>query len=221
MINKVVTITAAVLCLGATLAQATGNGAPNGGHYNLNILGKDNCSGDDLTGSERHTIQVLLVGGQNAGDLNGTLASALDKRNKIFLVTSEDTVGDSDFHVLDGNACDGNGALFALPRNVSTAWTVWARAGGKPGGTATMTTCATDPTTQEIVCSTENVVLLREKGGQKFTNVTKQLTTVCWDTNGDGVCDVRVPLFDPRLVDYFWNYDNNGLRLAQLRFYPL
>jgi len=32
---------------------------------------------------------------------------------------------------------------------------------------------------------------------------------------------VTVSLFDPALQDYFWNYDNNGLRLAQLRFYPI
>jgi hypothetical protein len=72
----------------------------------------------------------------------------------------------------------------------------------------------------EIVCSTENVVLLRTKGQQKFTNVTRELTTLCWDTDGDDVCDTRLPLFDSALEGYFWNYSNNGLRLAQLRFYP-
>ena len=28
-----------------------------------------------------------------------------------------------------------------------------------------------------------------------------------------------VSLFDPDLVDFFWQYQNAGLRLAQLRFY--
>jgi hypothetical protein len=32
---------------------------------------------------------------------------------------------------------------------------------------------------------------------------------------------VTVSIFDPSLQDYFWNYQNNGLRLAQLRFYPV
>ena len=36
-------------------AFATGNGAPSGSHYNLNIIGKENCSPADLTGSNRHT----------------------------------------------------------------------------------------------------------------------------------------------------------------------
>jgi len=26
-------------------------------------------------------------------------------------------------------------------------------------------------------------------------------------------------LFDPALQDYFWSYDNNGMKLAQFRFY--
>jgi hypothetical protein len=28
-----------------------------------------------------------------------------------------------------------------------------------------------------------------------------------------------VPLFDDRFEDFLWEYDNRGLRLAQLRFY--
>jgi hypothetical protein len=30
----------------------------------------------------------------------------------------------------------------------------------------------------------------------------------------------RTPLFGDALTDYFWQYDNSGLKLAQLRFYP-
>ena len=32
---------------------------------------------------------------------------------------------------------------------------------------------------------------------------------------------LRVSLFDDALQDYFWQYDNRGLRLLQLRFYPI
>lgn len=38
------------------------------------------------------------------------------------------------------------------------------------------------------------------------------------DIDDDGTLD-RVSLFDSRLQDSYWNYDNNGLRVAQLRFY--
>src|SRR5215831_3328490 len=91
----------------AALAQTqTGNGAQSGSHYNLNILGKTDCTPADLNGNNGHTIQVLLNGGQNATNLNGSSASVLDKKNKIFLQPG------NDFQVLDGNACDG--ALFML-----------------------------------------------------------------------------------------------------------
>jgi hypothetical protein len=38
--------------------------------------------------------------------------------------------------------------------------------------------------------------------------------------DGDGVTE-QVSLFDDALEDFFWQVDNNGLRLAQLRFYPV
>jgi len=213
MNSKISAIIAIGMALGITSASAqTGNGAPSGTHYNLNILGKTQCAGDDLTDSHRHTIQVLLNGGDNATDLNGTLASAIDKRNKIYLTEG------ADFQVLDGNACDG-GALFQLPAG---GYEIYARALGKPGGSATVTTCATGAgddgvlgtADDEIVCSTENVVLVRATGKSSFRNVTRELTSIVLD---DGT---RVSIFDPSLYDYFWNYENRGLRLAQLRFYP-
>ena len=94
-----------------------------------------------------------------------------------------------------------------------------------------MDTCATDPLTDEEVCSTYKVELAREtgKGKNKFTNVSKELlyinADVCVDYNDvTGVCEeyerMRVPLFSDILEDYLWQYDNNGVRLVQLRFYP-
>ena len=64
------------------------------------------------------------------------------------------------------------------------------------------------------------MILTRTKGKQTFTPVTTQLTTMTFidPTTGN---PITVSIFDPALVDYFWNYQNNGLRLAQLRFYPL
>ena len=198
-------------------AQGDGNGGLNGPHYNLNILGKDNCSGDDLTGSNRHTIQVLL-NYHDATPTNLTSDPVLDKRNKILLE-------EGDFQVTDGNACDGDGARFSLPANPYTCpaedpeclnsdptfqtYTVWARA-RSGGGSATMTTCRLDKATGEYQCSTENTL-----------DVTKQLTTVCLDTDADSICDDRTGIFSEEAYTYYWDFDNYGLRLAQLRFYPI
>jgi hypothetical protein len=226
------TVALVVLCAAPAAAQ-TGNGAPSGSHYNLNILGKTTCAGDDLTGSNRHTIQVLL--NFDDGNNTGQLLTELDRRNKIFL-------SEGDFQVLDGNACDGDGAKFQLPANPFTCsvddpncddptfqgYFVYVRALGKPGGSATITTCAAGAgddgilgnQDDEVICSTENVLLVRNTGRSKFSNYTKELTTIAADIDGDGLAE-RVGIFDDALYSYFWDFDNRGLRLTQLRFYPI
>lgn len=223
---------ALTLTMGFGIALA-GNGAPKGTHYNLNLLGKDNCPGDDLTGSNRHTIMVLLnFSDQDAdnilGDDPGNYVT-LDKRNKIFLAPG------TDFQVTDGNACDRNGAGFTLPANVATAWTIWVRELGKPGGTGDIALCGVsdsgtaDPSDDEVVCSTDQVLLVRDTGKSTFRNVTRQLTTIDYQIlvgyEADGTTPIYVQdsaiLFDSDFYQYLWDYDNNGLRLVQLRFYPV
>jgi len=68
----------------AALAQ-TGNGGPSGPHYNLNILGKEQCPTDPMTTGNGGVIFVLLNGGDVATNLNGKSASNISKVNKIFL----------------------------------------------------------------------------------------------------------------------------------------
>jgi hypothetical protein len=204
---KAVVAVAFVTAMTATPAFA-GNGLDvNGAHYNLNILGKTNC-GISSQNSSGHVIQVLL--NFNDGNQNGQLATTLDKRNKIFLSPGA-------FSVTDPNACDGDGAAFSLPAG---GYTVWARALGKPGGMATMGVCAVDgmgtlDTTDDVlVCNTgtDVVSMVRKNGQSVFTNVTRELTTLYYG-------GTAYNLFDTRFQGYFWDYDNDGLRLLQLRFY--
>lgn len=178
----------------------TGSGAPSGAHYNLNLIGVPKGKTADMTGSSGHRIFVPLEG------------------------TCKINLSAGDFQVLDGNCTDGP-AAFQLPNpdpdnDGVTEYSIYARALGKPGGKSTTTTCATDPTTGEEWCSVYSMVLIRDKGKSSFTNVSKVLLYVYADINGDGTVE-RYPLFDDRLQDYFWNYDNNGLKLAQLRFYQI
>jgi len=58
------------------------------------------------------------------------------------------------------------------------------------------------------------VVPLNKVTPPKFTNVSRELLQVC--VNGS-----LSPLFSDSNFDYSWQYDNQGLRLAQLRFYPI
>ena len=108
------------------------------------------------------------------------------------------------------------------------SYQVWARALGKIDGGATMTTCAT--VMDELQCSLENAVLTRTRGKQYFADVTDELTSlvayVCVERDADtheciDVDVVRIALFAGGTYDWFWNYANDGLRLAQLRFYYL
>jgi hypothetical protein len=186
---------------GVFALPAGGNGAPSGTHYSLNIIGVSNPKNANLSGGDGHRIFVPLNGSTQIGLQEGT-----------------------DFVVLDANATDGRGT-FQLPNpdpdgDGITSYSVYSRALGKPGGSSLTTTCAIDPSTGDTVCSTESMVLVRDSGGSKFTNVSRSLLYVVADIDGDGKVD-KVPLFDDRLQDYYWQYDNNGLRLAQMRFYQI
>jgi hypothetical protein len=185
--------------LGSSVQPLNGNGAPSGPHFNLNIIGTKTKTGVDVSGGGR--IFVPLQGS-----------------TKILLAEG------ADFAVLDANGTDGS-AQFQLPAadpdgDGVTNYDVFARALGKPGGASTLTTCATDPTTGEVLCSADALSLVRSSGRQRFQNVSKELLFVSVDLNGDGVNE-QVSLFDDALQDFFWQVDNNGLRLAQLRFYPV
>lgn len=177
----------------------TGNGAPSGPHYDLNIIGVPKGKTADMTGDNGHRIFVPL-----------------DGQTKIMLSAG-------DFQVLDANGTQGS-AAFQLPNPDSansgtTSYTVYARALGKPGGKSLMVTCGTD-SVGTTFCSSDTLVSVRNKGKSSFTNVTKELLYLYADINGDGIID-RVPLFDSTLQDYYWSYDNNGLKLLQLRFYQV
>jgi hypothetical protein len=215
----------------APSAAGTGNGAPNGSHYTLNIIGVPQDKTADMTGNTGGRIFVQLNGGQDAVSLNGKPSNQLIKVNTIGLVPAP--AGES-FSVLDANATDANGGLFQLPADVSTAWTVWARALGTPGGSAIQTTCASsflDVTVGQIYCSDVSAMYVRTTGKSTFTNVSSQLLfmTVTVDStatpglaaclNVTGTASVTVSLFNSCFQDYFWNYDNNGLKVLQLRFY--
>jgi len=175
------------------------NGSPSGAHYNLNIIGVPKGKSADMTGNNGHRIFVDLTG-----------------NTKINL-----TMGD-DYQVLDANGTDNDGALFQLPNpdpdnDGETVYSVYARALGKLGGSVEVTTCATSKFDGLEYCSTESLVKVRVKGA-KFSNVSRELLYIYVDLlQGDGL--QRYNLFHNDLQDYFWSYDNNGLKLLQLRFY--
>ena len=200
-------VLAATMCATAAAVAQTGNGAPSGSHYSLNIVGVPHAKNANPDFASGHVIFVSL-GSKDVG-----------VSTKILLSQNADGA----FDVLDKNGTDGE-ASFSLP--APGGYTVWARALGKPGGQAKITTCATDIviTDPAEICSTQNEVFVRDKGKSSFRNVTDALTTIVLDpvANADAVTacgGTTVSLFNPCLQGFFWQYDNNGLKLLQVRFY--
>lgn len=192
------------LLAGSALSPAqAGNGAPSGAHYGLNIIGVAQDKTADMTGNNGHRIFVPLTGTSKIGLAEG-----------------------DDFQVLDANGTDRDGAKFQLPNpdpdgDGVTEYSVFARALGKPGGSASMETCATDRVTGEEVCDLDApLTVVRSKGKSSFTNVSRDLLFIDVDLDSDGTRE-RLSLFDDRLRDYFWSYDNKGLKVLQIRFYEV
>jgi hypothetical protein len=191
------------------VVSQTGNGAPSGAHYNLNIIGVPKNKTADMTGDNGHRIFMPL-----------------DGHSKTMLT-------EGDFQVLDVSGTDGS-ASFQLPNpdpdgNGTTSYSVYVRALGKPGGSATMQSCITDSTgtwcAVDIAGGVAPITITRNKSKPIFTNVTKDLlyVDVCLVVDLLGHCTSSTvePLFSDKLASYFWDYDNNGLKLAQLRFYEV
>lgn len=217
----------AVLATPAAFAQSVKNNGARVGKtgYLLNVIAFEKCPAGDFAGSNRRTIAVQA-------DYAGIATDRASNVNKIVVHSG------ADVRVLDGNACDANGAALQLPidaancRNCSSVtlpaptfrqYEVRARVLGKPAGAATITGCVEmaeiDPVTQAETptsfCSVgQNDIFLGTARG--WENVSRELLTVCVDKTGDAVCDERIGLFDSRGRDYWWSVDNAGRPHVQL-----
>ena len=210
--------------------DGNGNGAPSGAHYNLNIIGVEKGKNPAMDDKNGHVIFVSL------GKTNRVSTKIWLTEGPFQVLDANGTDNDGAAFQLPKNDCQAAvdaGDDTSIDCSNDTIYTVWVRALGKPGGSAIINTCRTDDTsvygdTVDDYCSTETVEVTSETGrGKKtFDNVTRELTTICvdwWDAGAgavgqDGICDSREQLFDYD-EDYWWDYNNDGLRLAQLRFY--
>lgn len=149
-----------------------------------------------------------------------------------------------DFGVIDANATDGDGAILGIPDPcadalASTACTpgykIFARAHG-PGGSATITTCAEEAGfvgANDVWCGSNGITLVAKGNARRAIEITENLLhmtiivdgtldtglATCLGTSLTGPEEIDVFLFDNCFQNYFWNYDNNGLKLLEVRFY--
>jgi hypothetical protein len=234
----------ATLIAGSAVASARDSGsAPKGAHdYQLNIIGVDKAKNADMDGNNGHRIFVPLSGKTNIylsqGDYGVIDANGTDGSAEFSLPAPG-----YDSYIIDDCDPDGVGAC-----NVVSNYSIFIRSLGKPGGWANIRTCADlidssftnllgGKTVKSITnalesgtntyCSLDQVgqeITMRSKGKSSWTNVTGELTSirfeVTYDNDGeDRTVSIRVPIFDDLLENEYWEYDNNGLRLLQVRFY--
>jgi hypothetical protein len=215
-----------------------GNGAPSGKHYTLNILGKDWDKGDYATiWDETDENFNPVIKNDNGHRIFVKLGSDGNmKKTRILLECG------LDFDVIDADGTDGK-AVFQLPlpetivdeitgEVTSSAYTVWIRVLGPPRGQADMYSGFYDPLdgstwvslevieirqNQATASDPDNTVVNR-KSPPKFVDVTKELTTIYVDMDGDTIPE-RYNLFHNSAYQYFWDFDNQGIKHVQLRFY--
>ena len=205
----------------------------NGPHYNLNIIGKksDWSGGGSYDNPARHTIFVpedtdefeLTPG-------NPCLTPDDDPRADEPGVTIWMTQGD-EFAVLDGNAFDDCKAEFQLGPG---KYKVYIVAKGKPGGDTYITGWVRypDPAQGYTVYYYLDIGSVHIKKNKDWEDATHIFYVSCTEDvlgivgcNGLGMWVFEyltaLTTFNPEIDDnaYFWQFDNKGNKLVQVRFY--
>ncbi len=176
----------------------------NGPHYNLNIIGmeKHGTVGD----SDGHTMFVKLDG-------------------KTKIVMTQSTGGS--FQVTDRNGLDGSASFNIAPGH----YNVYAIPHGKPGGKVDVTAYGnfTDAVDGSTLLPLGYVNIARSAGKPQSVNINELFyvdVTICTGLNATtGTCAEETTYTDywvfdvPELLEYYWDYNNDGLRQLQVRFY--
>ena len=130
------------------------------------------------------------------------------------------------FDVVDRNGLDGTAEFNIAPGT----YNIYARALGKPSGNVEITSWGEFEeldTTKLLLLG--YVKLTRETGKPQSVNINELFyvdVELCIAVDPDtGECLEKVVykdfwVFDiPELIEYYWDYDNHGLKLLQVRFY--
>lgn len=193
-----------ILMLVSIVSAGVGNSIPvNGKHYNLNIIGAKNVG--DVGNSNGHTMFVKLDG-------------------KTKIVMTQDPEGD--FRVTDRYGLDGRAEFNIAPGH----YNIYATGLGKPGGKVDINAYGEfeDAETSSKLLWLGYVDISRTKGQPQSKNINELFyvdVTLCTAVDADGICIEEVVyedfwVFDiEELLEYYWDYDNQGLKLLQVRFY--
>ena len=196
--------------------------------------GKNNHLGKGGGDDQNH---IYLCNSTNdQGDSNDPRCAAYGNPDDFGVIDANATDDDGALLAVR-DPCDGADSTDGC----TPKYAILARALG-PGGNATITTCGTEDQaydgSQDTWCGDNGVTMYGTRGGgggKKATDITDSLLRMGITVSGaddelqnciNGTVDFDydendydVYLFDRCFEDYFWNYDNNGLKLLELRFY--
>ncbi len=225
------------LVAGLALAQ-NANPCPGDKEYQFNIIGTKEKN-PDMDGNNGHRIFVPLNGKTNIF-MTGDTDATVDARG--FLVTNGDLDCGTTFDVLDADGTDGSAALLVPCDNLTAThldpdvcFNVYATPlGNNPGGNSTIDVfCEFDASC--IGCDLTGVpscelgvvdfTLAGKNGQPKTENITSLFRasgTIDLDGNGIDAGDISFNnewIFNiEQLETYYWEYDNHGNRIVQIRF---
>ena len=215
-----------------------GNGIDiNGTHYNVNIIGKKKgaVNGDYSSGASifiplknvlsRDGMVCDVDGTVLEDDVTPTWLDSVPSGARIYFVA-----GDS-FKILDRDGTDANGAKIQVPVDPTTKeilFDIYIRVLGKPKGCMNISAYAYDAT-QQLYFLAGSVYMNRTTGKQVFIKAN-DLFDVWWcdvildPLTGEEVCaegtDAEISVFSDVFSEYFWNIQNDGVKLVQVRIYP-
>jgi len=168
-----------------------------GYHFGVNLIGVRSHGGGecDTSGASGHVIFVTL-----------------DGPTQILLQPGE-------FRVLDADGTDGVATL-QLPApdedgDGDPAFALLARALGRPGGSAELTTCLSD-SMGTATCSDATAFLERDRGQAAAVDLAPEALFAHVDLGGGTAEDHA--LFADGGYGAHWTYENSGLKLLQLGF---
>jgi hypothetical protein len=229
--KKVFLLTLVVLFVfsAASAFAQNNNPCPGDKEYQFNIIGMKNAKNPDMTNNNGHRIFVPLKGNTNiymTGDTNPGVPG-LQCGNTFDVLDADGTDGRATILV----PCD---PLTATNLDPDVCFDVYATPLGTPGGqTDVDVVCDFDTACIGCdidggSCATGNLDF--SLAGHNGKPVTQNITSVfrasgCIDVNLSGVCDAGDINFNnewifniAQLESYYWDYDNEGNRIVQIRF---
>jgi hypothetical protein len=242
--KKLIAITLAVvmlLTLGVTPVFAAKPGTDfNGPHYNLNLIGKNKVMPGDYDNPDRHTMFVPV----DTSDFNIPLETPNNLNQSSLPGIKINMTQGSEFAVLDGNATDGEGSfqLGAGKYHVYIAVKAKSPKFENPYTDITGWVEAYDNTGALWYYIDIGSVTVR-KGNNSWTDATGLFFVTAGEDDfgfvtgseadyieglGIWVFDYMAGLdawttggYDLDQLAYFWQFDNHGNKLIQVRFYSM